>query len=232
MIMMSGLLHVTDLSTDLFLQELKSLRSLIDDTLQINLTIGGGIVVDGFKSIYTLKLTELCRKYGKRFDVNFKENKETLQINFSVIPEYFQKTSDSSSILKPPISQALGSNQTITEKILSASNGTLLKTIATKSTTLLRISANNITSDTVRIIQTIHQVINIRILPSAFEVTLMQENDSRTSLAFLKDHKPDLFTCVNNKRKYSVCKPSSGSEKRKKKICRKKKRGYALWPLW
>ena len=229
---MSGLLHVTDLSTDLFLQELKILRSSIDDTLQINLTIGGGIVVDGFKSIYTLKLTELCRKYGKRFDVNLKENKETIQINFSVIPEYFQRSSESSSILAPQVPQLLGTNQTIPEKILSASNGTLLKTITTKSTKLLKISADNITSDTVRIIQTVHQVVNIRILPSTFEVTLMQENDSRTSLAFLKEHKPALFTCVNNKRKYSACKPFSFFEKRKKRILRKKKRGYALWPLW
>jgi hypothetical protein len=232
---MPGHFALNDLSTDLFTQELKSISSPIDDNLQINLKVGGGLVVEGFKSISTLQLQDLCRKYGKQFSIKFNKDAKTITINFSVIPDFFVKKTTIAPIssLQQQLKNQVDSHLNINDKIVLLTNGVIHKEIQTKSCVLLELKSDEISSDVLRSISNIHEVINITILPSLFQITLMKENDSRTSLAFLKEHRPNLFTsCVNVKRKSSACKTFMHSSMKNTRAQRRKRRGYARWHLW
>jgi len=226
-----------DLTTGLFIQELKSLVSSVDKDLQINQKIGGALIVDGFRSISTLHLCTLCRKYGKRFDVNFASKEKTIRINFNAIPDYFEKKPTHVATTPPfltPVSRhvEIETAQAAKEKIAVITKGTIVCEINTTSTSTITLTALRLTSDTVRAIQNIHQVVNVVILPSKFQVVLMQENDSRTSLSFLKEHRPELFTCVSNKRKYTACKNTYKSATIQRRTPRRKRLGSARWHLW
>ena len=226
---------LNDLSTDLFTQELKSISTPVDENLQINRKVGGGLLVEGFRSISTLQLHDICRKYGKQFNVKFSNDAKTITINFSVIPDFFVKKTTVAPIssLQQQIKNQVDSRLNIHDKIVLLSNGIIQKEVQTKSSILLEVKTTEISSDVLRSISNIHEVINITLLPSFFQITLMKENDSRTSLAFLKEHRPALFTaCVNNKRKSNACKIFMRSSMKQTRAQRRKKHGYARWRLW
>lgn len=206
---------------DALLADLKKLCTARDKSLQINTRIGGGLVVEGFRSLSASKLAAVCRLHGKKFNVIYGETTKHLRIYFSVIPDFFERSvvshSSSTRLAVPP--------DQLVERILVYTKGTLAAKHTSHSTVLLTIKTSSIDSDTVKALLSIHEVLDVVLLPTQLQLTLFTQNDSRTSLCFLKEHQPQLFQPANKPTKYSASKISTSSGK--KHQWQKKKRGLA-----
>jgi hypothetical protein len=205
------------------LTDLKQLSTARDKSLQINTRIGGGLTVEGFRSLSAAKLGAVCRLHGKKFNVIYGESTKHLKLYFSTIPDFFER-----SVATPIASQPVHSNselEPLIERILVYTKGTLEKRHTSHSTVLLVLNAPSIDSDIARALLSIHEVLDVVLLPTVVHVTLFTRSDSRTSLCFLKEHKPQLFSSANKPAKYSALKSSTGSGKHRR--WQKKRRGLA-----
>lgn len=224
----------TESTTDLFVQELKDFGATSNSNLQVNCKVGGGLIVEGFRTLSVIEINALCRKYGKQFFIRFADSHKTISVTFETIPEFFTKKTHSAPLLSRhsvSSSEAIESTLNTIDRLLGLTNGILTHKTSTRSCILINIKADSITSETSRAIQCTNTVVSTTILPTHIEIVLMKENDSRTSLAFLKEHRPEVFTCISKKPKSIASKHSTRRNLTRKQVPRKRNRGFRLWPL-
>lgn len=234
---MANLRAVIENTTHLFINDIKDFyNNTTGSKLQITTCTDGQVVIEGFRQIHTAPLSDICRKYGRDFIIHINEDRHNIRITFSI--SSLVSKPETPLISNPPflsahLTSVPATLQHTQEKVASLLNGDITQCVDANNTRTLYLSASVLTSETTYAIQALPSVISITVFTDKITVVLMKNSTSQSSLAYLKQHRPELFIpCVNNKQKSNACKVTSNSNRIHKPQPLKKKAGYTRWRLW
>lgn len=209
-----------------FVDAIKGTETVRDRPLQISHRVGGGITIDGYRSVRFSKLLPIFMQYGKKFTISFPTAPST-----SVKLDCFELVEH----IIPTDIDTLGGQSKLSEVLCVILNGNITNTTASGAIHCFSFSLNKIDYKTALSLYQHASILDIVFWPDRVDVETIKQSDNKGGLSYLVQTKPELFRRKCPPAQQPRDKSSQTSTKRArvmKRTGKQKKKSFFASLLW
>lgn len=203
-----------------FIEAIKNTETVRDKPLQITRRIGGGITIEGYRSVRFSKLLPLFMQYGKKFTITFAPSQSLpVKIDCFELVEH---------IIPTNIDNIAGRSK-FSDVLCVILNGEMIEGIQSGAIQSFSFSLNKLEFKTALSIYQHLSVLDIILWPNKITVETIKQSDNKGGLSYLVQTKPEVFRrkCLQNQqRKVIPFRPSTKRTRVLKKIATQPKKSF------
>ena len=203
-----------------FIDAIKNTETVRDRPLQITRRVGGGITIEGYRSVRFSKLLPIFMQYGKKFTITL-----TSSLSFPV-------KIDCSELVEhtiPTNVDNIAGRSKFSDVLCVVLGGEMTEQMSSGAIQSFSFSINKLEFKTALSIYQHSSVLDIVIWPNKIIVETIKQSDNKGGLSYLVQTKPEVFRRKCLQHNQQKAKPSQHSTKRAhahKKIGKRSKKNF------
>ena len=167
-----------------FITAIKNTETCRDRPLQITHRVGGGITIEGYRSVRFSVLLPIFMQYGKQFTITFgRSNTSSVRIDCFESVEH----------IIPPDIDSIGTRAKLAETLCVVLNGQIQNRIRSGSVSCLSFSLNKLDYKTALSVYQHPMILDLVIWPDKTSVEIIEQSDNRGGLSYLAHTQPEVF---------------------------------------